>query len=350
MRPIHFWLTFAALGCSKAAGPAVDSPTVALAPAASTAPAIAPASSQAQVTAAPPPSIHVVRLPDQPYDEELPSPRSIDIAAGDPPGPRFQAGTVYVATLGSVTEWDLAAGLVVRTVQLPVSPGEVAPWILRAGDRLRVLVSGGESTSFFQLTPELGIEHAERWVGHVLHPGIEAFGADPGLTAVMYSGNAEHMPHEDDDGVVLVTFDGAGRHLATRVLEPLDVGVDERAVVVDGRLFALLSRQDKGVDLVKLSPDLKVEKRTRVSRGADATLTLREKDGRLEVVSGDSIRAIEFSTNLDELGPSTVMERPADLMLGHEAVRLCRHRGRAWLAWTTTSQNACTPDSPPARP
>ena len=345
MRRILPSLVALVLGCSsKAAGPTVDSPTVVLPAASSTAPTVASAPAILAVAAPPPSVVRVVRLPDQPYDPLYPTYRSIDWAKGELPGPAFPAGTVYVVTADptpndpvSVTEWDLGRSAIVRSIELPVSH-EGLPWILRVGDQLHVLVQSWESLSLVRLTKDLRIEGVVHWKDHVALPGVGAFSADAKVTVVAYPGDIS----DKGQGLVLATFDGAGKRRGTRTIWGVE-SPDRNAVVVGGRVFVLLSELKKGVELLALGPDLRLEKRVIVSPEPAGNLSLETREGRLQAITGYPVgHAIEFSTSLERLGGATPVEDPQYLELGDEKVHMCGgHKGHCWLAWTTSSEDPC---------
>jgi hypothetical protein len=279
----------------------------------------------------------------------------MDIAPGDPPGPTFPAGTVYIVTGDmkdedypiSVTEWDLARASVVACVKLPISTHEVHPWILRVGDQLRVLVSGAESVSYFQLTKDLQVEHTEHWVGDVQR--IAAFSADPTLTAVLYAGNAANVSRGEYGGL-LATFDGSGKHLATRIVRRqgekngLDLVINRRVVVLDGQVFMVVCKYGTGIEMLALSPDLRIEKRVLVSHEVVGNVELDAIDGQLEVVVGDpERRATAYSAALERLGPVTAPgDASSALKLGDEEVWRCSDEGLSWLAWAAGSDDPCS--------
>jgi len=324
------------------------------APTVTSAPAILP------VAAPPPHVVHVVRLPDQPYDPLYPTYRSIDWARGELPGPAFPAGTVYVVTAdptpsdpSSVTEWDLARSAVVRSIKLPVPLNEGHPWILPVGDQLHVLVHSWESLSLVRLTKDLRIEGVAHWKDHVSLPGVGAFSADASLSVVAYPGRIS----DKGSTLSLATFDAAGGRLGTRTFGGVE-SPDRNAVVVGGRVFVLLSELEKGVELLAFSPDLRLEKRVIVSPEPAGNLSLEIRQGRLQAITGYPVgHAIEFSTSLERLGGATAVEDPRYLELGDEKVHMCGgHKGHCSLAWTTGSEDPCvaspadvrsdTPDDP----
>ena len=344
MRRILLSLVALVLGCSsKAAGPTVDSPTVVLPAASSTAPTVASAPAILPVAAPPPPAVRVVRLPDQPYDPLYPTYRSIDWAKGELPGPAFPAGTVYVVTADptpsdpvSVTEWDLGRSAIVRSIELPVSH-EGLPWILRVGDQLHVLVQSSESLSLIRLTKDLRIEGVAHWKDHVSLPGVGAFSADASLAAVAYPGRIS----DKGSTLVLATFDAAGRRRGTRTFGGV-ASPERNAVVLGGRVFVLLSELKTGVELLALGPDLRLEKRVIVSPEPDGNLSLETREGRLQAITGyPDHHAVEFSTSLERLGPATPVETTGGIELGGEKLALCEFYGRAWIAWSATSKDAC---------
>jgi hypothetical protein len=278
--------------------------------------------------------------------------RTIDAAPGDAPGPAFPAGTVYVATMDpktdapvSVTEWDLARASIVRSLVLPISTDEVESWIRRDGDHLRVLVSGPESVSYLQLTRDLRVEHTERWMAQ--QQCIAAFSADEDLVAVAYSGHAETVSG-GAYGVLVATFDGSGRRLAHRLVQRPATpdsrvgGVGGNVAVADGRVFLLLYADHPGLELLKLTPDLRVEKRVVVSPEANLIADLHAWGGSLQVDIGDHERAVQFSTNLERLGATTPAEESFDMKVGDETVSVCGHNAAAWLAWSTTVADPCS--------
>jgi hypothetical protein len=353
MRTVLLSLGILALvGCSKAAGPAVESPTVSI-PEALPAPPPVAAASQDAGPPAPLSSVHVIRLPDQPYDDLIPILDTIDAVRGEEPGPAFPAGTVYVATMDlktdgalSVTEWDLERASVVKSLELPSDADDSKPWILRNGDRLRVALSGPEGVTYLQLTRDLRVERTERWT--VYQDGLNGFSADEDLAAVAYTGSPPADPRTAY-GVMVTTFDRSGRRLATRMVQRpatpdgLVVGLTKNLAVVDGRVFLLLSAESTGVELLKLRPDLRVEKRVRVSSKADPTMDLNTRGGRLQVDAGyyPERSSVEFSTNLERLGPTTTASDPLDFKLGDETVDVCIRKTTAWLAWSTTVADPC---------
>src|ERR1019366_7998858 len=175
-------------------------------------------------------------------------------AKGELPGPAFPAGTVYVVTADptpndpvSVTEWDLGRSTIVRSIELPVSH-EGLPWILRVGDQLHVLVQSWASLSLVRLTKDLRIEGVVHWKDHVALPGVGAFSADAKVTVVAYPGDIS----DKGQGLVLATFDGAGKRRGTRTIWGVD-SPDRNAVVVGGRVFVLLSELKKGVEIGRAS-------------------------------------------------------------------------------------------------
>jgi hypothetical protein len=364
MRPFTLALGIAALlVCSKAAGPVIDSAVVEP----PQGPALAAPRASGARDAGAAESVHVIRLPDQLFDDTWSTDRTIDIAAGDLPGPAFPAGTVYVATTDAktptdpvaVTEWDLARATIVRSIVLPVLVDEVTPRILRVGDDLRVLVSSQKSVSFVQLTRDLRVERHERWAGHVLSPGIDAFSADANLTAALYFGDARRLPG-DNDGAVLATFDASGRRVAMRTVQRDDphdlilLGLEGNAVVLDGRVFYLRCSY-LGDELLALTPDLRIVKRVLVSTDGCATADLHAREGRVQVDSGyPARRAVEFSTDLERLGPTASAGDPPKMKLGDVTVDVCVHNGHGWLAWSTTAVDLCASspaylrDAPPA--
>ncbi len=333
------------LGCSsKAAGPTVDSPTVVVPPALSSAPAVASAPAILPVPAPPAPAVHVLRLPDQYYDPGYPTYRSMDWAKGELPGPAFPAGTVYVITADptpydpiSVTEWDLARSAVVRSIKLPVSLHEGHPWILRVGDGLQALVYGEQSLSLVRLTKDLRVQGVSHWTDRVAVPGVGSVSADTRLSVVGYPGNITSK----GSTLVLATFDAAGRRRGTRMFEGVE-HQERNAVVLGGRVFVLLSDFKRGVELLALSPELRTEKRVVVSAEWSGIISLETREGRLQAITGYPVgHAVEFTTNLERLGPGTPVEYNGHMELGAEKLALCDYYGRAWIAWTTTSQDAC---------
>jgi hypothetical protein len=341
MRRFLVSLTAVILGCSKAAGPAADSPTVVIPPALAIPTAT---SASAPIVAPPAPTASFVRLPDQPYDPLYPTYRSIDWAAGQPPGPAFEAGTVYVVTREPalddpvwVSEWDLARASVVRKVMLPVPRAEGDPWILRVGDQLRVVVESGESLSYVQLTADLRVEHVEHWASHVELPGVGVVVADAELTAVEYPGYL-HLGNE----LMLATFDASGRRRATRSI-PHGHSSGPDTVVLGDRVFVLTSEYGRGLELQSLDADLNVRKHLLISREPEGNIELETRDGRLQVITGyPESHAIEFSPSLERLGPATPVELPRFIALGDERVHLCSNgQARLWLMWTRTADDPC---------
>jgi hypothetical protein len=352
MRVLLLLLLLPAFACSsRAAGPTADPPTVLIPTAPSAAPSATPSDAGAPAVQTPRP---IVRLPDQPYDALVPVYRTIDWAAGEIPGPAFPSGTVYIATRDptsddpvSVTEWDLARAAIVRTTVLPISTRQPHPWMLRVGDHLHVLANGRTSRSYVQLSKDLRVEHVESWIGQIPTSGVDAFSADDTLTAVSYVGTADKESVGPND-LLVVTFDASGRRMATAAVQRPDPGeslVDAHAgnmVVLGGRVFVVICRFDVGVELLRLGPTLHVEKRILVDREADFTVRLGTHDGRLQLSAGyPDRRAIEFTTSLQRLGPAAPVEETGLLELGDEKVDLCGHQGRAWLAWSTTPEDAC---------
>jgi hypothetical protein len=267
----------------------------------------------------------------------------------------------------SVTEWDLARAAIVRTLTLPVPTDEFLPLILRVGDQLRVLVSGlqgitgTQGLAFVQLTRDLRIECIKRWIGAVDPQGIQAFSADPTLTAVSYFGNAATVAR-GDAGTILMSFDASGKRIASRLVQREDdenrglVEAEPNAAVVDGHVFVLLGASPTGVELVAFTSDLRIEKRV-LLRPEEEAMTLRARGGRLQIAGfNPGSVPVEFSTNLERLGPPAPHEDSADFKLGDETVCVRNERGRAWLAWTTSSADPCAffpeflPPEPPPRP
>jgi hypothetical protein len=252
-----------------------------------------------------------------------------------------------------VAEWDLARSAVVRSIKLPVPLNEGHPWILPVGDQLHVLVQSWESLSLVRLTRDLRIEGVVHWKDHVALPGVGAVSADAKVTVVAYPGDIS----DKGQGLVLATFDGAGKRRGTRTIWGVE-SPDRNAVVVGGRVFVLLSELKKGVELLALSPDLRLEKRVIVSPQPAGNLSLETREGRLQAITGYPVgHAIEFSTSLERLGGATPVEDPQYLELGDEKVHMCGgHKGHCWLAWTTSSEDPCvaspadlrsdTPDDP----
>jgi hypothetical protein len=246
-----------------------------------------------------------------------------------------------------VMEWDLARSAMVRSITLPIPADEYLPWILRVGDELRLVASGLETVSYVQLTRDLRVERSEEWAGRVYPPRIEAFSADARLSAMAYSGNAATVSG-GDDGVLLTTFDATGKRVARRIVQRPDPGdtavdvLDSSAVVIDGRVFFLRCSDRTGVELLALSPDLRIEKRVQVSNRNDGMMDLHARGGRLQVDDGyPERRAIEFSTDLELLGPTTPVPDPPGLKLGEQTVGVCVFSSLAWLAWGTAIADPC---------
>jgi hypothetical protein len=347
-----------ALGCHGGGPPRA-------APSAIPIPPLPPASSPPVARAPePPPSVRVVRLPDQPYDAAAPGRRTVDAAPGAPPSFAFPAGTVYVATGDarttapvSVTEWDLDREIAIRSVAFSGYPDEREPWMVRAGERLRILLAGPHSITFTQLpedlrpqaSKELRFDGSFEWATRVDPPGITAFSADSKLTAVLYSGASAIVSTAMEPGIVLTTFDASGKLVATRLVQRAgkagsfapSKGMERNAVVLGGRAFVALCGQDTGTEVLSLKRSLAVDGRVLLSREPDCTAELRTRDGHLLVLLGSSTRAMELSAGLDVIGPTTVPADPQGFRLGDEEVRLCTHRERAWLAWTTDHEDPC---------
>jgi hypothetical protein len=193
---------------------------------------------------------------------------------------------------------------------------------------------------------DLTLERTERWAGFLYNYGIDAFSADAKLTAVTYSGYAATVSR-GDPGLVLMTFDASGRRLGGRIVQRSADIVYPDAVVLDGRVFVLRCEFKTGVDLLAFTPDLRLEKRVLVAAEPDYTVQLHTRGGRLQVDSGyPERRAVEFSTSLERLGPTTPAEDSPEMKLGDVTVDVCVHNGRGWLAWSTTAVHLC--DSSPA--
>jgi hypothetical protein len=173
-------------------------------------------------------------------------------------------------------------------------------------------------------------------VDRVALPGASAFGADAKLTVVAYPAG---ISQDKGDRLVLATFDATGKRRGTRNF--WNASHERIAAVLGGRVFVLLWIKT-GVELLALGPDLGVQKRVLVSREESGNLRLETRDGRLQAITGYPVpHAVEFSASLETLGPATPLEYPRPIELGDEEVHLCEFYGRAWIAWSTTSQDAC---------
>jgi hypothetical protein len=216
--------------------------------------------------------------------------------------------------------------------------------MLRVGDQLRVLVQSSVSLSLVQLTTDLRVESITHWADHVALPFVGVFSADAKLTVVAYPGR---FSGDKGQRMTFTAFDAAGKRTGTRIVWGGETP-SRNAVVVGGRVFVVLSDDSRtGVELLALTPSLGLEKRVLVSSEGAGNLALETRDGHLQVITGYPTRhAVDFTTNLERLGPATPIPIPSLFELGAVKVHLCGgHQGRTWLAWSTTIEDAC-PASP----
>jgi hypothetical protein len=250
----------------------------------SIAPTAAPSASP--IALAPlPPGLHVMTLPPLSWDEEFAATSAMDMAPGEPPGPRHAAGTVYVAQSDAeeaqvnVTEWDLATGKKLRRTDLKAESGGFAR-IIRAGDHLHVAAWEWDgNVSYARLTRDLRVER-EQVIGTVIQSHVLSLASDGSLTFIVATGFLGDLekwrsPSKPPHGTYGVTFDGSGQKVGARILEAYEIGsyIHDGAAVVGGRAYALhgprSSRGDVRYQLLELLPDLSVVRDIPLPTGAD---------------------------------------------------------------------------------
>jgi hypothetical protein len=216
------------------------------------------------------PGAHVILLTRDDLDKSIPLPLS-SIAAGEPPGGAFPAGTIYLARSEEgalyVAEWDLARAAVRRKVKLDLPDSGTSVRIWHIGNALHLLARDhAPGIRYVRLTSDLRQTSSEL-------VGQASDGSEPGpivgnagWTWLFFDGIPSSTETGDAKGYYAISFDATGKRMEARMLsvqEPMHAR--DVAVVIDGNAFVALNTpqqrtNDKEVDIVRLTPALQIEK------------------------------------------------------------------------------------------
>jgi hypothetical protein len=229
----------------------------------------------------------------------------LDVAPGEAPSADFPWGTVVVAEATaweptpSVTEWDLARAVLVRSVALPLSAAFCDLQMVRAGRAFHLVASEGRGgrVVYVRLGEHLDIEVLDG-IGSGERPRVATDGT---LVAVLWSGRRDRAL--DDPGWQLVTFDGAGRLGEGRVTRGDDSTflVGDPLAVARGRVF-VLATDGTGPRVVVLARDARPE--------AVRVLSWTPDDGRL-FAAADRVYFTDDCRTMEIAGPTSAPPSPA---------------------------------------
>jgi hypothetical protein len=311
------------------------------------------------------PGAHVLLLPYRHHDETPPP--LVSLAAGEPPGGAFPAGTVYVAQSDedgpAVTEWDLAKGTIRRKRKLVVPGDDANLRIRRIGHTLHVVAwSFNEDTRYVRLTLDLQQTVTHRLgSASAIGPGSIVGNAD--WTLVLFEGIPPGEPKSAAGGYLAFAFDAAGTPIAWRRLpgtRPLYTEQLEDAIVWNGDAYVVLvSRSDTGkreTYALRLGRTLNVERRLSLSKpDLSDVLTFEgiyagRDDVWVKWADAPLMPAFASSGDRGPAAPPCEFKEPAamadwDLWFSGEHVVFSGDRFDEWLEWTSRG-TASAPTSP----
>lgn len=238
----------------------------------------------ASATAPPPPLAGAHPPPRDPHSIVLPrrfvssdsgeaSPMSLLV--GREPDASHRTGTVFVgevlveddALASTVVEWDLAKGVAVRRVKLPLPPTAAWSRIIRSDRAIHVMASEYNGALYYlHLTTQLDVVANEQ-LGTVSVSGPNAIATDGQLTAILANGTTDPKGSAGRlDGLFIAAFGPSGRLAGERLLMAPDDSVystrlSRNMAVVGGSIFVLLRDRNARARVEELASDLKTVRR-----------------------------------------------------------------------------------------
>jgi hypothetical protein len=243
----------------------------------------------------------------------------LDAAVGEPPSPAHPRGTVVVAQAiayepsPSVTEWDVAAGTLVRSTPLPLPAAACELRIVRAGDAFHVVAAEGREGPlvYARLGRSLDVERVER-IGRGERPRIATDGA---VVALLWSGTRDRGG--EGSGWQLVTLDARGARLGEARLGRASEStflLGAPLAVAGGRVFVLLPG-GPALRVVQLAADAQMERARDIPWSPD--------DGRLVAVGG-RVLFTDDCRYVDASAPEAARLQPTGVPGRGEGGRVCQ--------------------------